>query len=270
MRILDFIRMSAALALTLGVASSGAALDGKQAPSVSEPSQTPLQAFRSGTESYRAGDKKKAFDELHYAAEQGHPLAQWKLGRMYAEGDYVKRDDLKAFQYFSRVASEYAESSPWTPQARFVSNAFVSLGNYYLTGIPETSVRPDPARARDLFTHAASYFGDADAQYQLARLYLDGVGTHKDLRTAARWLGLAAQKGQYQAQATLGQMLFRGEGVPRQAARGLMWLTLARDAAAGPDDTWIVEAYDAAFARATEDERSVALVYLQDWMKTQR
>ena len=36
-------------------------------------------------------------------------------------------------------------------------------------------------------------------------------------------------------------MLFRGEtGVPRQPARGLMWLTLARSNAA-PSEGWIAE-----------------------------
>jgi TPR repeat protein len=131
-------------------------------------------------------------------------------------------------------------------------------------------VTADVDRADGLFSYAASYFGDADAQYQLARLYLEGVGAPKDVRQGARWLGLAAQKGQYQAQALLGRMLFRGEGVPRQRARGLMWLTLGRDAAAGPDDGWIVQAYEDAFARATEAERSAAYADLQSWMKTQR
>ena len=50
-----------------------------------------------------------------------------------------------------------------------------------------------------------------DAQYNLARLYLDGVGTPRDPRQAVRWLSLAANKGQYRAQAMLGNMLFKGE-----------------------------------------------------------
>jgi len=218
----------------------------------------------------KSGDKDKGLTELRYAAEQGHPLAQWKLGRMYADGDGVKRDPLQAFQYFSKIASEHAEASPWTQQARFVANAYVSLGSYYLNGIPNTAVRSDPDRAHSLFSYAASYFGDPEGQYQLARLYLSGNGVEKDVRQGARWLGLAAQKGQYQAQAMLGQMLFRGEGVPKQRARGLMWLTLGRDAAAGPEDSWIVQAYEDAFARATEGERSAAYADLQQWMKQQR
>ena len=265
MRTSDLCRLS--VALLIGIASPAFALDGKPAPAA----PTPLQAFRSGTELLRAGDKAKALDELRYAAEQGHPLAQWKLGRMYAEGDGVKRDDLKAFHYFSRIASDYAETAPWTPQARFVANAYVSLGSYYLSGIPNSSVQVDVERARGPLSYAASYFGDPDAQYQLARLYLDGNAAAPDVRQAARWLGLAAHKGQYQAQALLGQMLFRGEGgVPRQRARGLMWLTLARDAAAGSEDGWIVEAYDNASTRASEDERALAHVYLEQWMKAKR
>src|SRR5271167_4276284 len=34
---------------------------------------------------------------LEYAAEGGHPLAQWKLGRMYADGNGVAQNDLRAF-----------------------------------------------------------------------------------------------------------------------------------------------------------------------------
>ena len=64
-------------------------------------------------------------------------------------------------------------------------------------------------------------------------MYLHGAGTSRDdFRYGARWLSQAAQKGQHQAQALLGQMLFNGDQLPRQAARGLMWLTLARDSAA--------------------------------------
>src|SRR6476660_9198725 len=180
-----------------------------------------------------------SLNSLQYAAEGGHPVAQWKLGRMYADGDGVIQDDLRAFEYFSRIANAHAEDSPSAPQATIVANAFVALGRYYLNGIPNSKIAADPERAREMFPYAASYFGNADAQYDLARLYLRGVGSSReDFRYGARWLGLAAQKGQYQAQALLGQMLFDGDQLPRQAARGLMWLTLACERA-GPEESWI-------------------------------
>src|SRR5215216_636047 len=230
---------------------------------------TPGEAFRSGTQALRAGEKAKAVTALQYAAEQGHALAQWKLGRMYAEGDGVERSDLRAFEYFRRIADAYADDSPGTPQARFVANAFVALGHYYLDGIPDSAVRADAVRAHEMFSYAASYFRDPDAQYYLARLYLDGKGTSRDARQAARWLSLAANKGQHQAQALLGRMLFKGDAVPRQSARGLMWLTLARDSATA-DEAWIADLYDSAFRQATDEERALALVMLERWIKGRR
>jgi uncharacterized protein len=208
---------------------------------------------------------------LQYAADEGHPVAQWKLGRMYANGEGgLAQDDLRAFDYFSRIANAHAEDSPSAPQAQIVANAFVALGRYYLSGIPNSKVKPDPDRAREMFSYAASYFGNADAQYDLARIYLKTADASRDdFRYGARWLGLAAQKGQHQAQALLGQMLFNGDRLPRQAARGLMFLTLARDGA-GPDEVWIKESYNRAFAKASDDDRASALQMLEHWVQGKR
>src|SRR5712691_11495627 len=175
-------------------------------------SLTPVEAFRSGTQALRAGDAKTGLTALEYAAEKGHPAAQWKLGRMYADGDQVKRDEFRAFQYFRGIVDAHADDSLGTPQARFVANAYVALGSYYLDGIPNSAVKAEPDRARDIFAYAASYFGDADAQYQLGPMLLEGQGGAKDVWQAARWLKLAADKGQYKAQALLGATLFKEIG----------------------------------------------------------
>jgi TPR repeat protein len=227
---------------------------------------TPFEAFRSGTQALRAGHTEQAVSELEYAAEQGMPAAQWKLGRMYADGDGVPRNTLRAFEYFTRLTKAHGDDVPGTPQARFVANAFVSLGQYYLEGIPDSAIKSDPDRARELYWYAASYFADPDAQYNLGRLYLDRSSGVRDPRQAAKWLGLAARKGQYQAQAQLGAMLFKGDDLTRQAALGLFWLTLAKDGAR-PDETWIAETYSNAFAQATDSERTMAYKYLENWLR---
>jgi hypothetical protein len=263
------MRISSTIATVLiaaGLVAPATALD----PNADARERATVEAFRSGTKSYLAGDKDEALKALQYAAEQGHTAAAWKLGRMYADGDGVRRDDLKAFEYFRRVANLHADEAPGSPQAPFVANAFVALGGFYLSGIPNTPVRRDPARARDMYQYAASYFGDAEAQYRLARMHLEGVGGERDTRQAVRWLGLAAQKGQHQAQAVLGDMLFRGADVPRQAARGLMWLTLARDGAAAAEDGWIVRLHEQASAQASPEERQLALNFIQQWLKNSR
>lgn len=265
------------LALMLGaapVAAPGFAFDGAPVkpdaalPMVSQPAAQALNVPLKKTNTpVAAAAPAPTLNSLQYAAEGGHPVAQWKLGRMYAAGDGVVQDDVRAFEYFSRIANAHAEDSPSAPQAAIVANAFVALGRYYLSGIPNSKIKADTDRAREMFSYAASYFGNADAQYDLARLYLKTPDASRDdFRYGARWLGLAAQKGQHQAQAMLGQMLFNGDRLPRQAARGLMWLTLARDNAA-PDETWIRESYNRAIAKASDDDRAMAVQMLEHWVQ---
>ncbi len=241
------------------------AFDGAASPSTA--ALSPSDGLRGASRTPESGAQAKALTALQYAAEQGQPVAQWKLGRMYADGDGVPHDDLRAFNYFSQIADAHPDEIPGTPQARFVASAFVALGHYYFTGIPNSKITPDTARARDLYAYAATYFGDADAQYELGRLYLSD--TPSDPHQAARWFQLAATKGQCRAQVALGDLLFQGQAVPRQAARGLMWLTLGKDCA-GSDESWVKPLYDNAFRRANDDERTMALVYLEEWLKGRR
>ncbi|HEY7247355.1 MAG TPA: tetratricopeptide repeat protein [Xanthobacteraceae bacterium] len=217
----------------------------------------------------RKGKTGEALSELEYAADQGVPGAIWKLGRMYSEGDGVPVDRARAYEYFLRLTMVYGDQSIGTPDARYVSNAFVNLGQYYLDGIPGR-LEADPHRAREMFRYAASYFADPDAQYYLGRLYLFGKGgAHKDPVQAARWLNLAADKGDHRAQALLGEMLFKGDGISRHAARGLFWLIVAKDGA-GPEEEWITNMYNAALAQASESDRTLAHKYLEDWLKNRR
>jgi hypothetical protein len=257
---------------TLAAPSPDRPLPPPNAPAFAAPAApiTPFDAFRSGNRALKDGQKEKALVSLEYAAEQGVIAAQWQLARMYAEGNGVEQSDLRAFEYFSRIADSHADDNPASPQASYVSRSFLALGHYYREGIPDTDVKADTRRARQMYGYAASYFGDADAQYHLARLLLDGTGSSKDPRQAARWLHSAANKGQYQAQAILGRMLFKGEtGVPRQAARGLMWIALARSNAA-PTETWISDLYDSAFKQANDDERALAGELLVRWVNGRR
>jgi TPR repeat protein len=177
-------------------------------------------------------------------------------------------DDLKAFEYLRALTAKHVDDDPNRPESRVVAKAFVALANYYLKGIPNSPVQADPKRARDLFAYAATYFRNPEAQYQLGRLDLEGIGGPPNALQAARWLSLAAKNEQHQAQALLGRILVNGEGVPRQAARGLMFLMLARDGA--PDEAWIGALFDAAFKQASADEQAQSLVLLEGWLKGSR
>jgi TPR repeat protein len=264
------LALAAFLSLAPAVASAPTlALDGPEAAALSTKPlpifKNPRQALREGLDSYRSGNPKNSVDALQFAADGGESLARWKLGRMYADGDGVVRDDVKAYQYFSQIVADYNEDDPAGREKAVVSSAFVALGVYNLNGIANSRVKANPDRAIEMFHYAATNFGDASAQYNLGRLYLDGSsGVEKDTRQAARWLSLAADKGNASAQALLGQLLFNGQdGVLRQRARGLMWLTLARDAATGANDQWIVDLYEKAVSAASDPDRQMALTYIE-------
>lgn len=248
------------------------------APAARAPETTPLPMFknpraalRAGLESYHAGDAGASVAALRYAAEGGEPLAQWKLGRMYADGDGVTRDDAKAYDYFSRIVDHFAEADPDPRERSMAANAFVAVGLYLRDGLSAAKIEPDLDRAFDLFRYAATYFRNADAQYHLARMYLDGVGVKKDLRQSVNWLELAARKGHPLAQAVLGELMFSGEtgGGAAQKARGLMYLTLARDAVAGggANEHWIIDAHARALAAAKEADRQAAVAMLEDYLR---
>ncbi len=240
----------------------------KSADKALEMFKDPRQALQSALESYRSGNSASSIDALKYAAAGGESLAQWKLGRMYADGDGVPRDDYKAYQYFQEIVDRYDEDNASWREKSVVASAYVAVGVFELNGISGSRLRSDPEAAMRMFQYAATNFGDSNAQYNLARLYMDGAeGVAKDSRQAARWFNLAAEKGHVELEALLGHLLFVGDGVQPQRARGLMWLTLAREGASAKTQTWVDGLYQQDMKAASDNDRQVALVFLEEHMR---
>ena len=65
--------------------------------------------------------------------------------------------------------------------------------------------------------------GDANAQYELGRMYSNGHGVPKDDTEAARWFRLAAEQGYAKAQFNLGYMYQNGYGVPKDMTEAVRW-----------------------------------------------
>ena len=201
------------------------------------PETPPAQAFTYGLDKYNNGDKTTAAEALDFAAKKGVPGAQWKLASMYADGDGVGRDEMKAFQLFSQLAAQGSEDDVLAEQAApYVSNAYVRLGSYYQQGIPNTKVKPDFNRARQAYTYAASFFGNADAQYNLARMYYSGEGGDRDLVQGAKWANLSAAKGNSRAKGLavqvcleLAQDYLDGKDVSPSAHEAARWARQAAD-----------------------------------------
>jgi hypothetical protein len=69
--------------------------------------------------------------------------------------------------------------------------------------------------------------GDVNAQFELAWLYTNGLGTLKDLEAAAFYFTKAAEGGHVEAQNKLGQLYLYGQGVTQDRSQAVKWLTAA-------------------------------------------
>lgn len=224
------------------------------------PLSNPWEALRDGYDKYRNGHKDEAIEAYRYAAEKGQLGAQWKLARMYADGDGVARNDYEAFKFYSQIVSQGVEHG--SVEAAYVSDALVAIGGYVRKGIPGSPVRADPILAQEYYRDAATNYRNPTAQFELGRMFLNGEGVKTSVKQAGRWLQLAAEKGHAGAQATLGNLLYqRGKIV-----RGLAMLTAAMERADPRDCQWIGGMQEEAFALATEADRRTAIALAQDML----
>src|SRR5881296_1022877 len=69
--------------------------------------------------------------------------------------------------------------------------------------------------------------GDADAQANLGLLYGKGEGVPQDFAQARQWYEKAATQGNAQAQVNLGEMYARSEGVPQDYDKAMEWFQKA-------------------------------------------
>ncbi|MBV9303586.1 MAG: sel1 repeat family protein [Acidobacteriaceae bacterium] len=75
---------------------------------------------------------------------------------------------------------------------------------------------------------AASELGNVMAAFNLGEMYFHGKGIWKDYHEAFKWLSLAAEQGDFNAQMYLGTMYGRGDlGLPRDDVQAYMWFNLA-------------------------------------------
>ncbi len=242
--------------ITLGLCLPNAfALDVNPAP---DDSDSPFKFFKTGISAYKNGDKGEAVKALRYAADMGHPGANWKLARMYADGDGVVEDDYEAYQFYVRIVEDGAD--PGSEDESYLADALVEIAGYLSTGIPNSPVKKDAARARSLYLQAATNYGNAEAQFRLGKMLLNGEGGEKNAVQAARWFQLSAKKGNASAQAMLGNMLFQAG----KTVRGLAMMTAAYEKADAKDQSWIRQMQERAFAVSGESDRRTAISMATD------
>ena len=168
-------------------------------------------------------DFRKAFPLLLLEARRGNGYAAYDIGRMYLLGQGCDedeeeaqrwfRDALEAFQTAEMAADKkgylryrigkchayghgteqnYEESARWFRQAVDENNPFAaySLAGQYLRG---QGMEQNEEEAFALYHLAATHEKqpNAYAQYQLGKMYRDGIGTEVNLKESRQWFARA-------------------------------------------------------------------------------
>ena len=100
------------------------------------------------------------------------------------------------------------------------------LGDYYLEGLG--GIAQDYAKAMEYFEMAADE-DYADAQAQIAYMYMEGLGVEVSYEQAMEWNNRAAQQNNAQGQAQIGYMYHMGMGVTQNLDEAGRWYARAVD-----------------------------------------
>lgn len=228
---------------------------------VAQEKPDPFKVFKFGFNAYKSGHKDQALQAYRDASEQGQVGATWKLGRMYADGDGVARDDYEAYKFFREVVQQQVE--PGSEEEAYIGDAYAELGRYSAEGIPGTEIGPNDALAQDYYQRAAAY-GSATGQFEIGKMYLK-ERSQSNARQAGRWLKLAARKGHQGARAMLGNLMFQSGRI----VDGLAMMTAALERASPTERIWIRSMQEEAFAVTDDDQRRKAIDRAQDYMQDQ-
>src|SRR5579885_395781 len=147
-------------------------------------------------------DYATALRQLRALAERGDVRAQRELGRMYAKGEGVAKDE--------------AESAKWFNFAKEQADAVAAYN------------RGDFDAALKAFRPAAEK-GQVLAAYMLGLMYANGQGVAENYPEALQWLRKAGEQGEAKAQFAVGVIYFKGLGTPKNDAEAFKWYRRAAD-----------------------------------------
>jgi len=198
-------------------------------------------------------DYSQAARWFEMAAEENHKYAQYSLAGLYYRGQGVSQDFARAFELYQKSAAQgnaYASyelakmfrdgigtGKNMSEADRHFKTAFdgflllearsrddklqYRLGQMLQTG---TGTEQNTAAAIQYFEQAAK-LGNVNAQYALAKIYLDIGGEHENVAKALEWMGKATDSGNPLAQYAMAKLYLAGDHVEKDAAKAVELFT---------------------------------------------
>ena len=132
--------------------------------------------FEDGYAAYGRGEYARAAPLFQEAAENGNADAQMLLGKMYANGEGVQKDDTESLKWYYKAAEQGNADAQ-----SLISAVYGQLAKDY-------------SNAAVWLVKAAEQ-GHASAQYRMGLAYSTGRCVPQDYVEAHMWLNLAAAQG---------------------------------------------------------------------------
>ncbi len=260
-------RLRGALAIAvLSATLAAATLSAWAAPKY----RTVEDALDQGLSSFNGGYYEMAEPALQYVIKHGGEdnafLGRYYLARMYADNNGARTDHARAYELYQRIADDYADIDPEDDRrGPFVAKSLIALAGYLRRGLPEIGRTANAHRAAEYLRHAATIFGDEDAQFELAKMQLKGEGVEAEPALAKHWLAVLSQKGHVGAQAFLADLYWRGKHMESDPVRALALITIAAANAPPGERVWIEDIYQNIYCGAGEGIRKQATGLVADW-----
>lgn len=147
------------------------------------------------------------FDEVKVYADEGSPDSQYVLGSMYDHGNGVKKDQVKAVEWYRKAAK--------LGQIEAQSILAVKYEN-------GEGVEKDSTRALKWRLKAAEQGHDA-SQSLLGSAYYYGIGVRQDHAKGIYWLKKSAEQDNKYAPFTLGAIYEQGDNVLQNKITAKEW-----------------------------------------------
>jgi len=179
---------------------------------------------------FDAGEFAKAGTYLLRSVARGDPRSEWVLGMMYFHGRGVEPDLLRGYALVSLAVDGGLQEARETKaeMEKRIGPARRKKALALAVEIREAPAKKRAAEQREKEAAVARWRvlaekGDAEAQYDLARAYMDSNGVLGGRDETIAWLGKAAAQGHIKAQYTYGMGLL----ATRRTAEGVPWLARA-------------------------------------------
>ncbi len=221
--------------------------------------------LKKARKAYNKGDYDRAMRYFSRESEGGNSVADWYLGHMYRLGQGVPASDAMAYSYYQRVAENFDPDEPDHQRLQIMVDSQIWIAYYIRHGVAEAGMKPDPARAARVYLRLASTYGHPEASFALGVMNLKGEGMKKNPAQGLKWLTAAARKRHPAAQAYLGDLYWKGNAVKRDQVRALMWYSLAAETADPQEDPTIIARYNEINSELAEDERLEAQARARVW-----